>query len=107
MAKKPSPQMTYLYELGNQVQSVINQIPEDEEPEMREIIKNLLNRWEIYPEPDQEKVSLGDWIVDMMNETGVLSIPSNPIKAMPQPIKLEDDQSPLMWLEEWLQANLP
>ena len=106
MVNKLSPQMAYLEALGNQLQSVIDQIPEKQEPELREIIKELLNRWEIFPLPDQEEMFLGGWIVDVMHKTGILSTPSKP-GPLPQPINLEDDQSPMMWLEEWLQAKLP
>lgn len=107
MANKLSPRMAYLEALGNQLQSVIDQIPENQERELREILNELLNRWEIYPSPDQEKMFLGSWMVDMMYEAEFIRTPNDPIKVMPQPIKREDNQSPLMWLEEWLYENLP
>lgn len=105
MVNKLSPQMAYLEALGNQLQSVIDQIPEKQEPELRGMLQRILSPLEIVP-TYQKIMFLGNGIVEAMNDLGHLPVPSKP-GPLPQPINLEPDQSPLMWLEEWLQAKLP
>ena len=103
--ERRSPRQAYLEALGNQVQSVIDQIPDSQEPEMREIVQRQLSQWEIVP-TYQNKTFLGNGIVEAMHDLGYLPLPNN-LEKLQQQIKLEPDQSPLMWLEEWLQENLP
>jgi hypothetical protein len=109
----PLTQATYLAALSHRIQQLIDRIPEEEEPELREMIKSYLEPFNM--EPQMESLPfLGTWIVEALADQGFLTTPRPQQKPIPDPEAErilngdEDKTEPAMdRLELWLSAVIP
>lgn len=109
----PLTRATYLAALSNRIQQLIDRIPEDEEPELRELIKSYLEPFNL--EPQMESLPfLGIGLVETLADQGFLTIPRPQQKLIPDPeaeIILNEDEDKtepaLFRLELWLSAVIP
>lgn len=109
----PLTQATYLAALSHRIQQLIDRIPEEEEPELREMIKSYLEPFNL--EPQMESLPfLGIGLVETLADQGFLTIPRPQQKLIPDPEAErilngdEDKTEPAMdRLELWLSAVIP
>ena len=108
---KPLSRESYLNALGNRLQELIDRIPDEEEPQLRELVDNYLGSWDLVPTYSQKEV-LGHGLVEALADSGFIrwkqqDKPPQPNEAAKKVLLQDRVGNPLERLEWWLNKVLP
>jgi hypothetical protein len=87
--------------ISQELQAVIDQIPADEEADLRKMLQEVLSPWEIWIEAES-KNEMAREIVEKLFYRELL-----PAMTWQPPLEVSEDQSALATVSEWLLSLTP